>query len=309
MTGYYQWSNQNEFRKYPLREEAELIDSTGSELPVRVLADLQCYVPGDPNLVYVRRIILTSTVVSVMLSSSSGIVLAITRNRASVQPWTSYDMVQLDGVSSGQVVFGNLEDVDSFSCLFDGPTQSGIETRCVRGWHETVLSVGKRGSSEKLTGVVTFSPNVNISLDVLTDGCYSIMSTGPYLTLCGMYTPSGTLNDKPVFINVDNPTLRLYMGSNGHWQIGSAVLLFESTAAYPDRPAWTESSPQPGGPYVPNVLRCNLVEIGLSKSTMEQFIGPCDRANLVIGSKVLRTLGGAPSNSDGTIRIVAVGTE
>lgn len=310
MTGYYQWSNQNEFRKYPLREEASLIDSNGSELPVRILADLQCYVPGDPNSVFVRRVILTSSVVSIMISSASGVVLAITRNRSSVQPWTPYDMVQLDGVSSGRVVFGDLANVDPVSCLFSGAAQSGIEPRCIRGWHETVLSVGKRGRSEKITGVVTFSPDVNISLEVVTDGCYSVDTGVPLAPVNGVYVPSGTLNNRPVFINIDHSDLKLYMGSTGKWRIGSDTeIAFESDAEYPDRPAWYEVTPQPGGPYTPNVLRCNLVEIGLSKSTMEQFLGPCDRAGLVEGSKVLRTLGGAPSNTDGTIRIVATGAQ
>lgn len=307
MTSYYQWSNQNEFRKYPLREEAKLVDNSGSTLPVRLIADLQCYVPCDPNLVFVRRATVTDEVVSVILSSQSSPVLAITRSRTAVQPWTAYDMVPLDGLSSGRIVFGELVNVDPVSCLFTGPDQSGIETRCLHGWHETVLSVGRRGRSIKLVGVVTFSPDVNVSMDVLTDGCYSIEAAGPYARISGMYVPSGTMNFRPVYVNVDRDDCRMWKGSDGKWKIGILSWpMFESAATYPDRPAWLETEPGNGGPYYPTVLRCNLVEVGLSKSTMEQFLGPCDRAGMSSTSKVLRALGGAPSNDDGTIVIKAL---
>jgi len=311
MTEYYQWCNQNEFRKYPFQEEASMRSALGVELPARLVSDLQCYTQYSASQLYVCRAVKTSTIVSAVLNVNQCPVLAITLGIANMVPWKLYPLVPLDGVSSGYIAFGDLSNVDSFAGIFSGPSETGIEPKCVHSWHEPVLSIGKRGRNGKFTGIISFSAEANVSLNIVTEGCYSVVASGPYAGLTGVYVPTGEAYGRPIYSNIDDDTMKLFKGEDGLvWFIGAqSDPSFKSEANFPDRPMWVETSPIGPDSFTIEVLRCNLVDAGLSKSTMASFLGPCDNNAGACDGNVLRTIGGAKADSSGKLRIVSLPPE
>lgn len=299
------WSNQNEFRKYPFREEASLLSLGGVSLPTQLVADLQCSVDGGARELYLWKAYVTSTTVSIILAAGATPVLACTVGRTTILPWQTYAMASLDGLSAGQVVFGDTANIDPIALEFSGYGASGIEPRCVRGWRPEVKSIGRRGDSHAASGLVILSAGTNLSLSVDLDGCYHVLNSG-CTGYVGLYLPAGTMSSRPLYLSTSGAR-KLYYQSN-QWKLSSVggYVDYYTDDAYPDRPDWVRASDSSS--VDPGIVRSSLVDVGISNAIMPTFLGPGDRQSIAgsCGAPVLRSLGGATTDADGHINIIAV---
>jgi len=301
-----QWHNQNEFRKYPFREEATMVATDGATVPNQLVADLQCTVPSPAAELYLWKAYVTQSTVSVMLAMAGVPVLACTVGTAYLVSWKAYPMVSLDGVSSGQIVFGDVSNLAPLAIACSGYSAAGVEPRCVRSWKPSVLSIGRRYDPYVATGVVSLVPGTSMSLSTSVEGCYHVLNSS-CTGYPGLYLPSGTLSSRPIYVRTDG-LRRLYYEA-AQWKLGlvsSTDADYYTADSYPDRPQWVRVSD--GLPFDPQVVRSSLVDVGLAPVTMPEFLGPYDRQSIAgaCGSPVLRSLGGASTDGGGHINIIAV---
>lgn len=176
------WYNINSTRKYPLDDGATGLDDSGQVLPATIIADLNIRLPYSAGIGgMLSSITVSDTLVSLTFMTvdhpinnstydppiTSGVVfspLCAFTVRKPVTTGIPYLLSPfIDGVA-GWIVFG--EGINKkFSGKFSTPAQSAIMPRACRYYRDfPVESIGKKGSTVELKGIVSLIEGKDVSI-------------------------------------------------------------------------------------------------------------------------------------------------
>lgn len=161
------WFNQNELRRYPLREDSAAVPESGEFPPDGLICDLAAVIPADYSLC-LRQFSITGLMVSVSFAdATTGAGLLVGTWARPLTPYQAYTLTPLVAGTSGFIVFG-LDIVDRTTCsgLFPVTDPLLIDQRAVltaeSGKVEEVSVLGP--SSTSLSGLVKLVAGDNIIL-------------------------------------------------------------------------------------------------------------------------------------------------
>lgn len=165
------WFNQNELRRYPLREDSAATPVSG-EFPLDgLICDLSMVVPvAYRDSVCLRQFAITDRMVSLSLAAmSTNVGLAVGTWPRPVEAYKPYPLTPLAAGVSGYVVFGALAvDIAAAAGLFSPADPLLVDQHAVLAIESGLVPrISKYGGSTAfLTGLVRLLPGDNIMLSV-----------------------------------------------------------------------------------------------------------------------------------------------
>jgi len=163
------WLNQNELRRYPLREDSAATPVSGEFPPDGLVCDLSMTVPvAYRDIVCLRQFSVTDRLVSISLATAgTNVGLAVGSWPRPVEPYKPYTLTSIAAGVSGYVVFGiAAADMAATAGLFSPADPLLLDQRAVLPVESAQVTKFSKygGSSAYLTGLVRLLAGDNIMI-------------------------------------------------------------------------------------------------------------------------------------------------